>query len=201
MEPGVQLAGYAASEYILVIQPDEDVHEKVMLEKNNFAERYNAAASAFGKPNIVLLRFTQAQMAEERIIRQLRGIAGRCAPVKIELRDFGSEPTHSIFIKVASKVAVQHIVRQLRQVQRLMKYENTTPHFITEPRMMIARKLNAQQYEQAWKDYQQQSFSGRFMAGELVLLKRPAGLRSFQFVERFALMNKPVAAAQGALFF
>lgn len=201
MDRGVRSPGYAEAEYLLAILPDEDLYEKVMLEKNNFAEKYNAAAASFGKPNIVLTRFTQVQMAEERIIRQLKAIAQRCAPVKIELRNFGSLPTHSIFINLAGKVPVQQVVKQLKSAQRLMRYQEHTPHFITEPQMTIARKLNAKQYESAWNEYARQTFSGRFMAERLVLLKRPTGLRSFQQLESFDFADKPVKTAQGNLFF
>lgn len=200
MDGGLKLPGHVECEYLLVIQPNEDLHEKIMEEKNNFAEKYNAAAATFGKPYITLLRFVQVQMMEERIIRQLRAIASGCAPVKIELRNFGSFPSHTIFINLVSKVQVHYIIRRLKTAQRLMKYKENTPHFITEPHLAIARKLKPEQYESAWKEYQHQSFSGRFIAGKLVLLRRPYGLRSFQLVEAFELADKQIQSTQGSLF-
>lgn len=200
MDGNVKLPGYTAHEYLVVIQPNPDLYERIMQEKNLFAEKYNAAACTFGKPYITLVRFTQVQMGEERIIRHLRGITAGCAPVKLELRNYGSYPTHSIFINLVSKIQIQGIVRQLRTAQRLMKYQEETPHFITDPHFTIARKLNNEQYEHAWREYSQLSFDGRFIAEQLVLLKRRQGLSSYQPVERFALMDKPVQAKQGALF-
>ncbi|GGH77096.1 hypothetical protein HNQ91_004206 [Filimonas zeae] len=200
MEGGVKLPGYAENEYLVVIRPNDDLYERIMAEKNSFTEKYNAAACTFGKPYLTLVRFNQVQMGEERIIRQLRGIATGCAPIKLELRNFGSYPTHSIFINLASKKQVMGVVRELRGAQRLMKAQGQTPHFITEPHFVIARKLNHEQYETAWREYAQQSFDARFMAEKLVLLKRKPGLSSFLPVADFDFMDKPVQAKQGALF-
>lgn len=200
MEGAVKLPGYAENEYLVVIRPSDDLYERIMAEKNSFTEKYNAAASTFGKPYLTLVRFTQVQMGEERIIRQLRGIATGCAPIKLELRNFGSYPTHSIFINLASKKQVMGVVRELRGAQRLMKGQGQTPHFITEPHFVIARKLNHEQYENAWREYARQSFDAGFMAEKLVLLKRKPGLSSFLPVADFAFMDKPVQAKQGALF-
>jgi hypothetical protein len=200
MEGGVKLPGYAENEYLVVIRPNDDLYERLMAEKNSFAEKYNAAASTFGKPYLTLVRFTQVQMGEERIIRQLRSIAAGCAPIKLELRNYGSYPTHSIFINLTSKTRITAVVRQLRGAQRLMKCQGQTPHFITEPHFVIARKLNPVQYENAWREYAQLSFDARFIADKLLLLKRKPGLSSFLPVDEFVFMDKPVQAKQGALF-
>jgi 2'-5' RNA ligase len=193
------ITAYPECEYLLVIQPHEDLYDKIMQCKNEFAEKYNAAASTFGKPHITLLRFTQAQVAEDRLVRHLRAIATGCAPVKIELRDFGSFPSHTIFINLVSKVQIQYMVRQLKAAQKLMK-GSEKPHFITEPHVTVARRLPPQQYEQAWKEYAQLPFSGRFIADHLLLLKRSATMRSYQLVTRFELMDQTAVTTQGSLF-
>ena len=196
----VTIAGYPECEYLLVIQPEEHVYEKVMQCKNEFAEKFNAAASTFGKPHITLLRFTQVQAAEERLVRHLRAIATSCSPVTIELRNFGSFPSHTIYINLVGKVQIREIVRQLKAVQKLMK-GSEKPHFITEPHLTVARKLPHQQYEQAWKEYAHLDFSARFIADHLLLLKRPAGLRAYQVLTRLELLDQTAATTQGSLFF
>jgi 2'-5' RNA ligase len=194
-----KIEDYPECDYLLVIQPHEDLYEKIIQCKNDFAEKYNAAACTFGKPHITLLRFTQVQVAEERLVRHIRAIATACAPVKIELRDFGSFPSHTIFINLVSKVQIQYMIRQLKSAQKLMK-GSVKPHFITEPHITVARKLQPQQYEQAWKEYAQMPFTGRFIAGHLLLLKRSTTMRAYQVVTRFELMDQTVATTQGSLF-
>ena len=66
-------------------------------------------------------------------------------PIKIELKDYGSFPSHTIYINVTSKVPIQSLVKQIRtETQRLMKLnEDNKPHFILEPHLTIAKKIIA----------------------------------------------------------
>jgi len=124
------------------------------------------------------------------------------APFKIELRDYGSFPTHSIFINVVSKLPIQHLVKQLKDAQRLMKLNNENgPNFIDEPHLTICRKLKPWQYEEGWLEYSHRQFTGRFIADSMLLLKRQAGVKTaFQIVKRFEFQNLPVTTKQGSLF-
>lgn len=193
------VTGYPEAEYLLVIQPHADLYDKIMTCKNEFAEKYNAAAAAFGKPHITLLRFKQVLMAEEKITRYIGAIASGCPPMKIELNNFGSFPSHTIYLNIVGKQAIRYMVRELKSVQRLVK-GSEKPHFITEPHLTIARRLQPQQYEQAWKEYQHLPFSWLFIADHLLLLKRAPGMRSYEQAASFQLLNKSTAATQGALF-
>jgi hypothetical protein len=120
----------------------------------------------------------------------------------VELRDFGSFPSHTIFINVASKLPVQNLVKTIRaEAQRLMKLnDDNKPHFILEPYLAIARKLQPWQYEKGWLAYRQKHFTGRFIADAMLLLKRPAGEQGYQVVRRFDFLNLPVLTKQGLLF-
>ena len=123
-------------------------------------------------------------------------------PFKVELKDFGSYPSHTIYINVTSKVPIQNLVKLLRhEGQRLMKLnEDNKPHFIMEPHLTIARKLKPWQYEKGWLEYSHKSFTGRFIADSMILLRRPAGEVKYQLVQRFEFENLPVSTKQGELF-
>ena len=122
---------------------------------------------------------------------------------KVELKDFGSFPSHTIFINVNSKIPVQNLVRTIRtETQRLMKMNDEhKPHFILEPYVVIARKLKPWQYEKGWLEYSQKHFTGRFIAESMTLLKRPLGEIKYQTVQKFSFQNMPVVTKQGELFF
>jgi 2'-5' RNA ligase len=124
------------------------------------------------------------------------------APFKIELKDYGNYPSHTIFVNVTSKLPIQHVVKQLKEAQRLMKLNNENkPHFIEEPHIGIARKLKPWQFEQAWLEYSHRQFTGRFIADSMLLLKRKAGDKTaFQIAKRFEFQNLPVTTKQGSLF-
>ena len=128
-------------------------------------------------------------------------------PIKVELKDYGSFPSHTIYISVTSKLPVQNLVKEIRsQAQRLMKLnDDNKPHFILEPYIPIARKLLPWQYEKGWLEYSNKHFTGRFIADGMLLLKRPAGETAgprmkYQVVERFQFQNLPVVTKQGELF-
>ncbi len=192
---------YAVGEYLLVLRPHEELWNRVTRLKQEFAEKYECVMANQTKPQITLVKFTQYEMMEERLLNRLRHIAMALPAIKIELKDFGSYPSHTIYINVTSKVPVVNMVKELRQAQQLMKLNNDNkPYFITAPQLTIARKLLPWQYEQAWLEYSHRHFTGRFIAQQLVLLKRNEGGKAYRVAENFALQNMPVVTKQGNLF-
>jgi 2'-5' RNA ligase len=196
------IPGYQVYEYLLVIEPHKDLAEKIVKIKEEFAEVYKTEQARWGQPQVILSSFVQYGMMEERLINRLRMVAMGATPFKTELRDFGSFPTHTIYINVVSKVPFQNLVKNIRhETQRLMKLnDDNKPYFILEPHITIARKLQPWQYEKAWLEYSDKSFSGRFIADNMLLLKRPVGETRYKVVHRFKFQNLPVATKQGELF-
>ena len=139
---------------------------------------------------------------EERLLNRLKIVAMGQTAFKVELKDFGSFPTHSIYINVHSRPAVQGLVRDIRtSAQRLMKMnDENKPHFMNEPHINIASRLLPWQYEKGWLEYSQKHFTGRFIADGMTLMKKPAGESRFQVVQRFHFENMPVNIRQGELF-
>ena len=199
---GPLLPGYRIYEYLLVLSPHEELRNKIMAVKNGFYEKYKTETTRWGKPHLTLVNYVQYEMMEERVINHLNSIAMGFQPVKIELRDYGSFPSHTIYINITTKVPLQSLVKQIRtQTQRLMKLnDDNKPHFILEPHLTIARKLLPWQYEQGWLEYSHKHFTGRFIADSMLLLKRPVGELKYQIAKRFEFQNLPVATKQGELF-
>ena len=191
----------STNEYQLILSPHEELADKIRQVKSSFFETYQAATAQGGKPNLTLVRFTQLALMEERILQRLRTIAMGFCPFKVELKDYGSLPTHSIFINVTSKLPIRALVKEVRDVQRLMKLDKDhKPHFIDEPNLLIARNLLPWQYEKGWLEYSNKSFTGRFVADGMLLLRRRVGDKNWQIAERFAFQNLPVTTRQGELF-
>lgn len=196
----IRIPGYVCYEYLLVLSPHEDLRNKILKVKNEFFEKYQAPAS-FGKPHIGLVNFIQFETREERLVNRLKAIAMGYHPFKVELKDYGSFPSHTIFINVESKQQIQNLVKELKPAQQLMTLnKENKPLFMNDPHLMIARKLLPWQYEQGWQDFSHRHFSGRFIAEGMLLLKRRVGNKSFQISQRFEFMNLPVATKQGELF-
>jgi 2'-5' RNA ligase len=210
----------ATNEYLLILNPHEELRNKVQQVKKEFYDTYHDASRGAptalgGKPHVTIVRFTQLALMEERIVQRLRTIAMGYCPFKVELKDFGSFPSHSIFINVTSKLPIRGLVNEIKDIQRLMKLDKDhKPHFIDEPYLPIARKLLPWQYEKGWLEYSNKSFTGKFVADSMLLLKRQGGAndgppsggrdawasRAWQIAEKFAFQNLPVAIRQGQLF-
>ena len=147
----VTIPGYRIFEYLLVLNPHEELRNKIMKVKQEFYNEYKASTALGGKPHVTLANFLQYEMMEERLVNRLKLIAMGFHSIKIELKDFGSFPSHTIYINIVSKVPIQTLVKEVRhETQRLMKLNNDNkPHFILEPHLTIARKLQPWQYEKA----------------------------------------------------
>lgn len=201
------IPGYRVYEYLLVLSPHEELRNRIMKVKEEFAEKYKTENAGKGNPYITLATFSQLAMMEERLINRLRMVAMGQPAIKVELRDFGSFPSHTIYINVTSKVPVQSLVKTIRhETQRLMKLnDDIKPHFILEPHLAVARRLKPWQYEKGWLEYSQKHFTGRFIADSMLLMKRPLeesdGRRmKYQVLKKFEFQNMPVQTKQGDLF-
>lgn len=194
------LPGYRLCEYLLVLHPHEELWNKITEVKKEFATKFEAPAAEWGKPHITLVKFTQLQLMEERIVNRFKMIAMAMPAFKVELKDFGSFPSHTIYINVDTKVAIQMLVKSLKPAQSLLKTKEQKPHFIEESHITVARKLLPWQYEKGWFEYSHRHFTGRFIAKDMLLLRRPEGLKSYQAVQKFEFMNMPVVTTQGQLF-
>lgn len=189
-------------EYLLILSPHEDLWNRIMDIKKEFAEKYSMQEALHTKPHLTLANFLQYNMMEPRIIARLQGAAASSKPVKIEMHGFASFPSHTIYINVTSKVPVRNLVKTIRhQSQRLMKInKDNKPHFMMEPHLTIARKLQPWQYEQGWLEYQHRNFTATFIAREMILLKREMGTMKYRKVADFQFAEQPVVMQQGNLF-
>jgi 2'-5' RNA ligase len=193
--------GYRAVDYLLVLQPHEELWNMIMEIKKKFAKDYECETALYTKPHITLVRFRQIEMMETRIIQQLKNITMTLSPIKVELKEFGSFPSHTIYINITSKVPIVNMVKALRAPQKLMKLDkDNKPHFITEPHLTIARKLQPWQYEKSWLEFEHKHFHGRFIADHALLLKRREGNKAYQIATKFVFQKAQVETKQGELF-
>jgi 2'-5' RNA ligase len=197
----VQDAGYRQNEYLLILNPHEELRKKIIAVKDEFAAKYDAPNARWGRPYLTLAKFIQLEMMEERIINRLKTVAMGYHPIKVELRNFGSFPSHTIYINVTTKEPIKNLVKEIKPWQRLLKLnDDNKPHFLDEAHFTVARQLKPWQYESSWLEYSQKNFTGRFIADSMLLLKRKVGDKPYQIAARFEFQNLPVAIKQGELF-
>jgi len=194
------MPGYRYAEYLLVLNPHEDLRNRIIKQKKEFHDAYQTPYALWGKPHITLAKFTVWQMMEEKIVNRLNIAAMGSPPFKVLLKDYGSFPSHTIFMNITTKLPIQNLIKAVRSSKRLMKSPDFEPFFIMEPHLTIARKLEPAQYEKAWLEYAHKSFTGNFIADGMLLIKRLQGDKAYQIVRRFEFKNLPVSTKQGELF-
>ena len=198
----LHMPGYRQNEYQLVLQPHEELRRKIRSAREAFYNRYKITAPRHPSAHLSIVRFHQLEMMEEKILNRLQVIAMGQAPFKVELRNYGSFPSHSLFIKVETRQPVQKLVSAVKTNGRLLKLNNDhSPLFIDEPYFLIASRLKPWQYEEGRLEYSQKQVTGRFIADNMLLLKRPMGDKgAFQILKRFEFKDLPVLTKQGSFF-
>lgn len=197
------------NEYLLVIKPNINISEKVLQVKEAFFKKFKVVSAKGSSPHITLVNFSQFKMIENRLFNRLNTIAMGYHPFTISLKNYGSFPSHTLFIYIESKQQVRNLIRELSTARQLMTLnKEKKPHFMDDPHLPIARQLLPWQYEQSWKEYSHKHFTGHFIAENMVLLRRPLAIGedgnivrgTYQKVMQFKFMNLPVGTKQGELF-
>ena len=203
MEKNIQqLPGYQVYEYKLVLTPHEELIRHIQDVRKAFIDKFSIENPIASLPQVLLASFKQSQAAEDRILNRLKIVAMGNPAFKVELKDFGSFPSHTIFINVTSKVPITNLIKKVKtDTQRLMKLDaDNKPYFPTDSHITIGLKLKPWQYEKAWLEYSHKHFTGRFIADHMLLLRRREGEFKYKIAESFKFENMPVDIKQGELF-
>ena len=81
-----------------------------------------------------------------------------------------------------------------------MKTKEQKPHFMENAHLSVARQLLPWHFEKGWLEYSHKHFTGKFIANDMLLLRRPEGAKGYQAIRKFEFMNMPVVTTQGQLF-
>jgi 2'-5' RNA ligase len=201
MQVGIPIKGLL-NQYLLLLQPHTNLTQQIMELKKTFAKKYKTPEAAKAKPHITLVAFAHLPSAETRIIHTLNNIAHKQVPIKIELQNFGSFPSHTIYINVTTKTPIQNLVKNIRtETQKIWKIDKEIkPHYILESHITIARRLQPWQYEQAWLEYSHTAFTGKFVATNMILLRKTEADKYWQTIAQLHFNEHPITIQQTQLF-
>ena len=194
------LPGYRLHDYQLVIMPNETFRQRVMHVRKEFADRFGLEKPYSGGAHLPLLKFSQVDMMETKLVHALKAVAMGVQPFRVEVKDYGAYPTHSIYLQTLTRSPLTDLVKQLKQTGRILKSTAGEPFFLNNFNFTIANKLLPYQFEKGWEDMQHRSFTARFMVDGLLLLKRAGQAGKFAVVEHFPCLDLPVLTKQGVLF-
>lgn len=196
----ISVPGHQLNEYLLVIDPHEELRHKIEKSRLQLTEKYHIRQPQTGRPHISLARFSAVKMLEEKIVHRLHYIAMAEKPFLIELQDYGSYPMHAIFIKIANQPRVLQLIKNLKQARPLMKSGGEAPHFLQDPQIALAGRLPKEKYLEIMTEYLHKKFTGKFFAEAFLLLRRASGEKRYEVLRRFEFQCLPVSTAQGVLF-
>src|SRR5215216_4549765 len=86
--------------YMLLANLNEVVHEKVMVEKKYFEDKYETDITTKTLPHITIANFLAKEILEDRIGRLLQNICNQHYSFTVALNNFSGFPSHAVFIRV-----------------------------------------------------------------------------------------------------
>ncbi len=194
------MPGFRHNEYMLVLDLPETLRHKIENARKGMVEKFKIDQPKTGRPHISLARFIVPQMLEEKTLYRMQVIAMGQSPFRIDLKNYAGYPMHSVCIPLENQQPVLQLIEKLKESRQLMKTGGTDPYFLTDPTIPLLAKLDKKIYLEIMKEYEQRSFTGRFVADSILILKRRVGEKKYQIARRFEFQSLQVEARQGLLF-
>jgi 2'-5' RNA ligase len=164
---------YGFFEYMLVINPVNDVKEKLIREKHDFYEQYNEEGALQTLPHISLLCFLANEAMEDILIRWIQRICNKHNRFTVTFNNFGGFPPHTVYLRIQDPLPLHQLMKELKVIDSFVSSSGCPPLQVNlKPHMAIAKTLSPAIFHNALTAYSSKTFHESFVAEELVLLKR-----------------------------
>lgn len=195
MGAGQREKGFRRAEYLLVIYPYGDLHDKLLDEQQQFSSDYGLQMTVRNKPHITVAAFQASDVMEETLIRWIQRICNRHRSFDITLNNYSGFPPHTIYLRVQDPKPFRELMQQLRAIDDFIRSSGCPPvNLVNRPYLSIAGGLTEQLYNKAMPDYSRKSFHESFRVEELVLLKREHTFDPCKTVNVFRLLPDTAAS-------
>lgn len=176
-------------EYLLVIYPSGELHDKLLDEQRQFSHDYGLPSPVRNKPHITVAAFQAGEVVEDTLIRWIQRICNRHRSFDITLNNYSGFPPHTIYLRVQDPQPFKQLMQQLRAIDDFIRSTGCPPvNLINRPYLSIAGGLTEQVYNKAMPDYSRRTFHESFGVDELVLLKREHPFDACKTVNIFHLL-------------
>ncbi|HTE27913.1 2'-5' RNA ligase family protein [Flavitalea sp.] len=199
---GTALPGYDVYEYFLILSLPHLLQKEVIEIREDYHKTFETHHKIKGRPSLALALFLQYETMEEKVVNMFQYVASFFAPLEIKLQNFGSFPTHSIYIAVDENSPINSLAKNIRSNAKglLQVNKETKPMIMLQPHIGIVRKLRPDVFEKSWLKYKDATFNSSFIASEMILLRRLTHYQKWQLVHRFSFENRTLPSIQGKLF-
>lgn len=195
------------SEYLLIIEPDEQTKAKVFGFKQQFSIMGCKNASNL-IPHLTISNFLSHPDKEEQFLSRIDHFIRHFSNLTIVLNGFQTF-NKAIVIKVEDTGYLVHMVSSLRN--RFYTYLKAgpkfKPYFSLKPHVTIARQMTPDQHRLLWSEWKDKQFKHSFKVQKLKLMRREVDpislkpLQNYQHVQYFPLDGeKSDFFRQGNLF-
>jgi 2'-5' RNA ligase len=200
MDKMLRVTGHSLYEYLVVIDIPAALRKRIEADRQQITENYGIVQPPTGRPHISLVRFMAGKQMENKITQQLQQVALAAKPFMVALRDYDGYPMHAVFIQIDNQQKVLDLIKKLKQARRLMKAGGDEPHFLLDPQMVLAGRLDNDKYIAIMKAYEHKKFAADFLADAFLLLRRADDEKRYEVVKRFEFASVPEKKPQGVLF-
>ena len=97
-----QERGNRRAEYLLVIYPYGELHDKLLDEQQQFSSDYGLQITVRNKPHITVAAFQASEVMEETLIRWIQRICNRHRSFDITLNNYSGFPPHTLKLPEAA---------------------------------------------------------------------------------------------------
>src|SRR5688500_1642663 len=91
---------YGLHEYLLVVQPDKTITEKIMAEKEHFAKSYRQSGIVSSQSFITIARFLGTASMEETARRWIQNICHHHTPFLVTLHAYSGIAPHTLILQI-----------------------------------------------------------------------------------------------------
>lgn len=179
------LSSLPTAMYMLLIQPHEALCDTIQDLRVQLHTTYHTETLMKTKPGILLAKFTAYSANEQYICQLMQQAYNYTAPLCIELDGVGSYPMHTIYLKVKNTNDVKGLQKKLKAKSRYLKAGDEDPYFPDVAVITIANKISKDIYQKAIIEYEQKNFNARFMANEIILLRKNNDADFYREFKRF----------------
>lgn len=188
-------------EYLLIVRPDADIAEKILVEKKEFTGKYFHKAASKTQPHITIASFVAREAMEETIIRYTQRICSQHAGFNVELNNYSGFPPHTIYLRIQNPQPFKKLASELEVISNYVKGCSCPPVMLnSNPHLSISRGVPETLYLKAMMDYSQKTFHETFMVNELVLLRRSHQYDTCKTVQVFRMQPPDFKRYENTLF-
>ena len=172
---------YGLHEYLLVVQPDKTIAEKILVEKEHFAKSYRQSGVVSSQSFITVARFLGMAQMEDTARRWIQNICHHHTPFIVNLHAYNGIAPHTLFLQIQNVTPFKRLANHLRALDPFIRANECPPlTLINGPYLPLARHLPERTYFKVLHTYLQRPLQHQFVAKELLLVKRSNQLVHFQ---------------------